>query len=168
MRQMFLAIDEVTWKFSDPQALIIGKLHDRYPDIQRLRDSAERNVWVRSTLPTAADCLEAIMADLRHNGWATPRDATLVGACPWFDDTMLAHAWRHSVNDRPWHYHLVDIETLAAGWVGAGPPPWRYGDLLAKLGVDDPETGKHTAAGDVQVVVQAYAKVYDLTIEDLA
>lgn len=115
--------------------------------------------------PTASPT--EVLARLRHDiaSCALDEPVFLLGACPWFDETMLARWWGGSVNDRPWHYHLIDIESLIAGAVT--PPamaPWKYADLLARIGVRDDPAGKHTAAGDVAVVVEAYRTIYQAVI----
>jgi hypothetical protein len=53
----------------------------------------------------------------------------------------------------PWHYHLIDVENLVAGYLAARgeliPPPWKSDQLSAAVGVDPNDFGRHTAMGDV-------------------
>jgi hypothetical protein len=88
------------------------------------------------------------------------RGRHLVGACPWFDaERIHRQLLRHPSDDRtlPWHYHLIDVETLIVGWVqglskaGASPPlPWDSEDLSRYVGVDPDQFDRHTALGDAR------------------
>lgn len=46
----------------------------------------------------------------------------LIGACPWFDSERMHRAILADVfgllnRDLPWHYHLIDVENLAVGYL---------------------------------------------------
>ena len=46
----------------------------------------------------------------------------MVGACPWFDSErlhrlVLGDIRRALPRDLPWHYHLIDVENLAVGYL---------------------------------------------------
>lgn len=76
-----------------------------------------------------------------------------------------------------WHYHVIDVEALAAGWlartrkmqaagyieseiavrlnrdpiVGIAPhPPWNSTELSLAVGVDPNDFDRHTALGDAK------------------
>lgn len=101
-------------------------------------------------------------------------DRHMVGACPWFDSERLH---RMILRDRtgqltrglPWHYHLIDVENLAVGYLLSAASkfqsevapdaaihfelPWKSRDLAAALGIDQDklksEWGEaHTALAD--------------------
>lgn len=79
---------------------------------------------------------------------------SLVGANPAFDAERIGRQWLERVGiDRPWHYHLHDIETIAMGYLQARkelpPGPWRSDQLSALLGIDPKDYDRHTAMGDV-------------------
>jgi DNA polymerase III epsilon subunit-like protein len=84
--------------------------------------------------------------------------ATIVGAVPDFDAEMLRR-WlvRHG---QCWtaHYHLVDVETLAAGALRM-PPPWSFDTLLGRYGLAYREEDRHTALGDARMVRDLYDAV---------
>lgn len=114
-----------------------------------------------------AEAQGLLRSDLRIAGATKPTDVTLVGAVPSFDDAMLGRWWG-GPNNRPWHYHLVDIETLMAGALARSlpalaAPPFDYSTLLAEFGIVENETMKHTAEGDVFTLIDAYCAVYGLT-----
>jgi len=102
----------------------------------------------------------------------------LVGAIPSFDEERLRNLiWK--MNKCPaWHYHLIDVEALAVGFlngmdralqdrvVSGDPPsppwyrtpPWKSDDVFNALGIDRdrPEFAKHTAMGDARLVREVY------------
>lgn len=79
----------------------------------------------------------------------------LAGAVVSFDEERLrrlAWQWGHTPK---WHYHLIDVEALAVGWLAgrAVPPtlPWNSDALTAALGLPPvPEDERHTALGDAR------------------
>ena len=70
------------------------------------------------------------------------RGRHIVGACPWFDsERMHRVALEHSASrDLPWHYHLIDVEALAVGFLAARglvpELPWDSRELSRLVGVD--------------------------------
>lgn len=92
----------------------------------------------------------------------------LVGACPWFDATfyekfMVAHGLRNA-----WHYHMIDVEALAIGFLSGRlmeqqsstlelPLPWKSDWLSETLGLTRPEKkDRHTALGDAREVKMVF------------
>jgi len=81
--------------------------------------------------------------------------AHIVGAVPNFDTERLAILLRRHDLEPAWHYHLIDVETLAVGWLaaqGIHPElPWRSDDVSRVVGVEPPgEDVRHTALGDAR------------------
>jgi hypothetical protein len=108
----------------------------------------------------------------------------LAGAVVSFDEERLrrmrlkqfgppaeGHAW-------PWHYHLIDVEALAIGYLagkqvsvdGVPPssstsglaiqPPWHSDQLSEALGIDPPgDDVRHTALGDARWARDIYKAV---------
>lgn len=116
---------------ADPYALQIAGFHDRYNLDETLtpRATAERLVG---------------MLDGRH----------IIGAVPSFDEERLRQlVWKHLPGAKiPWHYHLIDVETLLIGWLvaqGHRPQlPWDSDELSELVGVTGAD--RHTALGDVR------------------
>ena len=87
----------------------------------------------------------------------------VVGAVPNFDTERIAH----QLGASGWHYHLIDIENLAVGWLaGRGLPlpplPWDSNDLSRAVGVDPDDYRRHEAMADVE-----WARaIYDRLIND--
>lgn len=145
VRQWFLPVDLGK---ADPVALTIGRYYDRFeaPPTQR-----EKRGLLEWTDPHAEFAAE--FAELTHG-------AHIVGACPSFDDGFLKRLLRKNGACPGWHYHLIDVEALAAGALGL-EPPWDSDELNGLLGIV--VDGKHTAAGDVAWAVAMYDAALDLS-----
>jgi hypothetical protein len=136
---------EYTWQIrptgrelanAHPKALEIGRFEERYDD---------GHAYQR---PDMARILAK----------AIPAGAHLAGAVISFDEERLRRfLWAHG-QPIPWHYHLVDVEALAAGKVGA-VPPWDSGELSMAVGVDPQDFDRHTALGDARWAQAIYRAV---------
>ncbi len=152
---------------ADPMALNIGQYHDR-----RLPRG--------SLVP-----LDVFAAEFARD----TRGLHLVGACVSFDADRLWRLLRANGECPMWHYHLIDVEALAAGymagcraavaaaaihtgealWAGTpawkateGPdhcPPWRSTDLSRAVGVEPDDFDRHTALGDARWAKAIYEAV---------
>lgn len=83
----------------------------------------------------------------------------LVGAVPSFDAAFLDVFLRRHSFVPAWHYHLVDVEALAAGKLGI-EPPWDSEELSEKLGVEPDRFDRHTALGDARWARAIYEAVF--------
>jgi DNA polymerase III epsilon subunit-like protein len=85
--------------------------------------------------------------------------AHLVGAVPSFDAAFLETLLRAYNLVPAWHYHLVDVEALAAGYLHQ-QPPWNSEELSRTLGVEPPQGDEpHTALGDARWAMAMYDAV---------
>ena len=130
--QHFLPADAIDLGNADPFALNIGGFWDRWRDT---------GAW---------GCIDAL--DEMTVG------AHLVGAVPSFDEESLAHLFHEHGHSPRWHYHLIDVENLAAGALGL-EPPYKSDDLFAAFGVNTPEGERHTAMGDARSAMALYDAV---------
>lgn len=88
-------------------------------------------------------------------------DRHLVGNCVSFDADFLSRFLRNNGKCPAWHHHLVDVEALAAGYLGL-PPPWDSDVLNEKLGVTAPtDEERHTALGDCMWAWRMYCAVME-------
>ena len=126
---------------ADVMSLKIGKFYDRYPPAVGPRDDRVHSEW-------------AVM----HTVEALTRGATIVGAVPNFDTEVLGTRMRANGICPSWHYHLVDVETLAAGALKMAPP-WDFDKLLAEFNLTYSEADRHTALGDARMVRDLYDAV---------
>lgn len=89
------------------------------------------------------------------------RGAHLVGAVPNFDADCLDKMLRRHGKIPAWHYHLVDVEAMAVGYLNAQgskiSPPWKSDELAQACGVELPTEGeRHTALGDAKWAMRWY------------
>ena len=134
--------------------------HDVHPWFDELPAEFQSDYtrrWDGSTaheIDEAAHHIHAFFADRPH----------VVGAVPNFDTERIDHQLLHpSGLMPPWHYHLIDVENLAVGWLAARgqlmAPPWKSDALSSAVGVDPSLFDRHTAMGDVHWVMAQYDAV---------
>ena len=92
------------------------------------------------------------------------RGAHLVGAVPNFDADCLDKMLRRHRLIPAWHYHLIDVEAMAVGWLshmdryaGWSQAPWKSDALSRACGVEPPtDDERHTALGDARWAMRWY------------
>lgn len=84
--------------------------------------------------------------------------AHLVGNVVSFDEERLRHMVYKGGYTPMWHYHLVDVEALAAGRLGI-QPPWKSSEVLEAIDVPTPED-QHGALPDARWARDAYDAVF--------
>lgn len=153
---IFVDIDLST---ADPIGLRVGGFYDRHPVGRWLA-----NVEPADDRPNPYD----VSGGFRSRWKAAElvarwtHGAHVVGAVPNFDTETLDRLLRERSLIPAWHYHLIDVESLAVGYLrGQGKPapkrPWKSDDLMASIGVPTPpEDQRHTALGDARWVMDAY------------
>lgn len=136
---------------ADPDALKIGRFEERYQDEHAMQAA----VAMKELTEDCSRIAEGTGQPLPH----------FVGAVPGFDHNMLCENWLGwpGFGEGHWHYHLIDVETLAAGKLGVNPP-YKHSELADMLGVEINPRTRHTAMGDVDVCVGMYAAVYGLEV----
>lgn len=157
-------IRDVDLSEADPASLKIGRFHERHPSYRPDR-----------LAPGDLAHFEEGASGVIEN-WT--RGTTIVGAVPNFDTEVLADMLRRHNMVPAWHYHLIDVETLVAGWLHAMPRvdwlnenlsddllvlPWKSNDLSRAVGVNPDDFDRHTALGDCKwVLAQLEAVAPDL------
>lgn len=97
--------------------------------------------------------------------WNMTHGAHIVGAVPNFDTEVLEALLRENGLTPAWHYHLIDVENLAVGYLngrghGAFRPPWDSDEISTALGLDPiPDAERHTALGDARWAMRIYDAV---------
>jgi hypothetical protein len=137
---------------ADLGALRVGRFHARHP--HSTGDMAV-TIWPE-------------WAALREVERLT-RGAHIVGAVPHFDAEVLAARMRANGLCPSWHYHLIDVEALAFGYLAAARAagekadlpvlPWSSDELSLALGVAPSEDARHTALGDARWARDLYDAV---------
>lgn len=186
---------------ADPEGLRIGGFHDRHPH----GDNAPRHTRdyskpvMTSPQQVACACGSGHFDD--WEGWdsiagrvedpevfATTLEllttgAHLVGAVVSFDEKRLEKLLRANGVMPAWHYHIIDVEALAAGWLmnlahgPCGPPgslraaenleafaaiatpPWDSDELSNAIGIDPSLFHRHEAMGDAMWARAMYDRV---------
>jgi len=138
---------------ADPYGLEVGGFHSRrLPQSQRIRPKGAAAEIEKRT-----------------------RGRMMVGAVPSFDSAFLTKLLHEQGRPVTWHYQLIDVETLVAGYLAAdalnrdryqdaAQPPWHSDALLELVGVTVPEVDRHTALGDARWAMRAYAAVFGLEV----
>jgi len=161
----FIAAEDLDLGNADLISLKIGRFHERHPEY---RNGGPETVALRER-----DVLRTVEAETRG--------AHLVGAVPNFDAEVLGNRMRANGICPSWHYHLIDIEPLAAGWLHRNAallenrqgtideasamreiarPPWKSDDLTRTLGLEPAsEDERHTALGDARWAMRVYDAV---------
>ncbi|MDV2477458.1 hypothetical protein F8M49_22420 [Rhodococcus zopfii] len=106
--ERLIQISDVDLATAELKGLQVGRFHERY----------FRNIGVDQKPDNVEIDREFLAA---HAVEEATRGAIIVGAVPNFDTETLAAMLRRHRLCPSWHYQLVDIETLAAGWLRAMP-----------------------------------------------
>lgn len=132
------------FQHADPFALDIGKFWDRY-------------VW-----PDPQQYTKDFMSEWCRMFMQLTKGAYIVGAIPSFDIERLDNLCKRYSYRLFNHYHLVDVEAIAAGHLKI-QPPWKSDQIFEKIGIDTNlasyQEGRHTALGDARVVRDVYDRI---------
>lgn len=156
-RQYFINETELDLGNADPKSLQIGRFYERHPAaVLRDQDPFE--------YPSAGGRPEYnVLWELEHD----TRGALIVGAVPNFDTEVIGNRMREHGICPSWHYHLVDVETLAAGALKL-LPPWNFDKVLDAYGLTYDEADRHTALGDARMARDLYDAVMTHRNADVA
>ncbi len=144
---------EITLKTADPFGLRVGRFYDRHPLGQWLSGQVSSEAFPR---PDEEDgYLSGPVAAYTVARWT--HGAHLIGAVPGFDAGVLDKLLRAHGLIPSWHYHLLDTEAVAVGYLlGRGlhntfevALPWKSDQLSRACGVEPPsEAERHQAFAD--------------------
>lgn len=170
---------EIDLSTADPFGLKVGGFYERHPfGIEVSTGSFTESldpVWPEGgERVLSAGHAARIVARFTHG-------AHLVGAVPNFDAHVFDGLLRDHGLAPAWHYHLVDIEAMAVGYLHGRrsaraavsdvgivgqritipalmpAPPWKSDDLSRAVGVEPPsEDERHTALGDARWAKRLY------------
>lgn len=143
--QWFISADDLDLGHADPFALNVGRFYDRHPHYCATS-------LKRAPLPER---------DVLRSVEELTRGAHLVGAVPNFDADVLDQRMRANGILPSWHYHLIDVEALAVGYLSACgytiDLPWKSDDLSRACGIEPPsDEDRHTAIGDAKWAQRLY------------
>jgi hypothetical protein len=168
-----LSLDDDVWEFAAIRREADGSESEHHLFIEhdsekcsRLPESFRADHERRYDKGAAVSPLKAA---LTISGLFTDRPH-VVGAVPNFDTERLALLLARFDLAAGWHYHLIDVENLAVGYLagrrsmskaGVVVPtlPWDSDDLSAACGITPPTDERHTAMGDVRWAMALYDAV---------
>lgn len=116
-RGLSFFIGDVDLANADPKSLQVGRFYDRHPLYNGTYEGDNAHSWVHATpldRPGPKLLTEAQAARVVEQ-WT--RGAHLVGAVPSFDAAVLDGMLHRHKLSASWHYHLIDVEALAVGYL---------------------------------------------------
>lgn len=172
-RTLHAFVADVDLSAADPYGLKVGRFYDRHPAYNNgLNDPAD--AWGNGYGPMPDDAQVMLECDVAEHVERMTRGAHLVGAVPSFDAEVFADMLRRHQLTPAFHYHLIDVEALAVGYLAAldmveskevgrslSHPaltlPWRSDDLSRACGVEPAgDDERHTALGDARWAQRLY------------
>jgi hypothetical protein len=165
---------EIDLSTADPFGLKVGRFYERHPLGREISGITQRPAlpdgmrhWNAGPMPMSRHSAALTVAGWTHG-------AHIVGAVPNFDTEVLARLLRDQGLTPSWHYHLIDVEALAVGYLagrwaqaedaGNAEPgpfdpglPWNSDQLSTAIGVSPAASEeRHTALGDARWVSRMY------------
>lgn len=162
---------------ADPVSLAIGRFHERYGKWP------ERELDDGTVIPAKSGQVSNLPR-FAHQFAKWTRGSHLVGCVTSFDEERLRRLLKRNGGCPEWHYHVIDVENLAAGFimgreieydttteeprlkyghskllVETAAPPWDSETLSRAVGVEPDEFDRHTALGDVRWAMAIYDAV---------
>lgn len=154
-KEFFVEIDLST---ADPFGLKVGGFYERHPLGRSIATGSGVEQYDQERVASTLSMTDAALAVARMT-----HGAHLVGAVPNFDAECLAALLRNERLIPSWHYHLVDVEAMAVGFLAHTTTlalPWKSDDLSRAIGVEPPsETARHTAMGDAEWAMRIYDRI---------
>lgn len=163
---------EYLWHF-EPEPEVVAAMHPKALEVNRYHERTRDWAWVVN-VRDELDGMVRQLLDGKH----------IVGAVPDFDTRHLTQTYKRAGLTPPnWHYHLIDVEALAAGFlvgqftaiqeVGKNPeadgptveeakqaiPPWDSEALSLAIGIDPEDFDRHTALADARWAKAIYEAV---------
>lgn len=160
-RTLHAFVADIDLSEADPYGLRIGRFYDRHPKFAR--DLDERLLVPNNILILDEDQLAPMVERMT-------RGTHLVGCVPNFDAEVFADMLRRHWLTPAWHYHLIDVENLAVGYLhgrsaenpgggvsGAVDLPWSSDEISRQVGVEPAgDDERHTALGDAKWAMRLY------------
>lgn len=151
--EVAMIVDEMEFVWHlEPQPEVVKRMHPKALEVNRYHERTSDPTWHWNG---RIDALEEIrdLIGRRH----------IVGAVPDFDTRFLAAEYKRAQMSRPsWHYHLVDVEAMAIGFLAAQGKtlelPWDSNDLSVAVGVE-PGAHVHEALHDARWAKAIYERI---------
>jgi hypothetical protein len=157
---------EIDLSTADPFGLRVGRFYERHPLGLWLSGSG---AYEDRPEPDDEDTEYVSTREAAYWVARLTHGAHLVGAVPNFDAETLNRLLRQQGLIPGWHYHLIDVEALAVGYlhgqltvptrlpISELTLPWDSDELSRACGVEPPgEEERHTALGDARWAMRLY------------
>lgn len=139
---------------ADPMALKVGGYYQR-ADVFELIGVGE---VARVAHPTDLDADDQPLTELCREVAVLLNGAILAAANVAFDAAFLDAFLRRNGEAPTWDYHLLEVESYAAGAFGL-KPKWKLDQLLETAEVTVEPKSRHSALGDVRAIRDLYDAV---------
>ncbi len=161
--------EEHVWRIR-PDDEVVECMHPKAVEVNRFYERVADPTWRWDPPLHSLRRLRTVLAG-----------AHIVGAVPDFDTRFLTATYqRFRMTPPRWQYHLIDVETLAvgylhgysAGWQTGSPStrlelpgvlrtlPWDSDDLSRACGIEPPGEGRrHTALADARWAARLYRRL---------
>lgn len=165
-------VSDVDLSRADPYGLRVGRFYERHPNYNgTVTDLDCWPAYTNRSLPDGVRLLDECQTAVRVEQMT--RGAHLIGAVPNFDAEVFADMLRRHRLTPAWHYHLIDVENLAVGYLAfllaqssdharreigdLITPPYSSQELSRMCGVDLAGADeRHTALGDAKWARRLY------------
>lgn len=142
-----------TWNLR-PSQDVVERMHPKAVEVNRFHERVASRGWWWDDTEEALGAIRQIL-DGKH----------ICGAVPDFDARFLTAEYKRAGMKPPrWHYHLIDVEALAVGYLAAKGEavslPWDSEELSRAVGVE-PDLGRHEALADALWAKRIYEAVMD-------
>lgn len=163
-----IIIGDVDLSRADRTSLNIGRFYERHPIYNGTVNANDPLTFGYPYVLGESHWMstEAQAAQVVDN-WTA--GAHLVGCVTDFDALTLDRMLRRHGRMPRWHYHLIDVENLAVGYLHAWAEreieyapelPWKSDELSEAIGVEPPtETERHTAMGDARWAMRMFDRI---------
>jgi hypothetical protein len=147
---------------ADPTGLRIGRFYERRRQVGKATSSVAR--LCRTRWDGKGDFDGGLEPSWHAETVAANLDGKhLVGAVPSFDAAFLTRWLRANGQAATWHYHLIDVEALAVGYLASKGHslalPWDSEKLSLAVGVNPEDFERHSALGDARWAKAIYERV---------
>lgn len=144
----------VNLAWADPFALEMTGFYSRHLDYRNVDEEALPSNYSRVSEAQFAEQFVDLTVG-KH----------LAGAVVSFDEERIRKMVRQFSLQPRWHYHIIDVEALALGYINGKPGkepigiPWKSDDLSLAVGVVPSRFERHTALGDARWAKAIYEAV---------
>lgn len=153
--------EEKSWTI-EPAENVVAEMHPRAAEVNKYFERTNAPGWEWDVRHDWLDVVGARRVYIELAEWLD--GSHIVGAVPNFDTEFLTKRYQSLEIPVPrWHYHLIDVEALAIGFLAARgynlPLPWDSDNISSRCGVTAPTDERHEALADARWAADIYREV---------